>query len=267
MNGRMKISIVSGIIVGLAIAATLHNYSNYKKEKAIETDESSSITSADHNETTNVATTAKTTTTTTTVTTTTAASQTTTTTSSKVPIKWVKTDTDQIVGEYKIEATQWDWEEEDLPSKFSISNTHTINSPTPHGSITWYGCDFSINVSFNSDAQERDLVVMVYDDAFREDGEELGEYKITYSKNSPQATITGSVNILDKKIVIKSKNAGKELKTISVNLNNGGEWISSNTNIIEFFEEGYTIHNTGKVKISYKSNGKIVASKDVEIVE
>lgn len=254
-----------GIIVGLAIAATLHNYSNYKKEKAIETDESSSITSSDHNETTTATTTTKTTTTTTTATTTTSQT-TTTTTSSKVPITWVKTDVDKIVGEYKVEATEWRWEE-DLPSRISINDVPRFHSPTAAGTINIDGCDFIVNLSFNSDAQERDLVVMVYDDAFRKDGEELDEYKITYSENNSQATITGSVNILDKTIVIKSKSTGKELKAIPVELHSGNqiELISSDPNIIEFFEQGFVIHNTGKVKISCKINSKIVAQKDIEV--
>lgn len=264
MTKKLKIGVVTGVIVGLAIVMTLQNYSNYKKDQAIESDESSSITSADHNETTNVATTAKTTTTTTTVTTTTAASQTTTTTSSKVPIKWIKTDLEQITGEYTIEGSEWTWEDEELP-KLITHDTSTIYSPRPQKNITINGCDFRIKVSFNSDAEARDLIVYVFDDAFRSEGEKLDDCKIVYSEKSPEATITGSVGFMDQKIVIKSENTGKEYKTIPISLKSNGEFISSDPSIIEFSENGYALLKSGKVILSYMVNGKVVVKKEIEV--
>lgn len=258
MNRRMKISIVSGILVGLAIVSTLHNYSNYKKDKVIQTDESSSITNAEYYETTPETTVAKPAASTTT------SSTTATTTSNKVPIRWVKTDLEQITGKYTIEGTEWTWDEEELPKIITL-DTHTIYAPRPHGNMIINGCDFSIKVSFNSDAEARDLVVYVFDDGFRSEGEKLDNCKIKYSEKSPEATITGTVGFMDKKLVIKSENTGKEYKTIPISLKSNGEFISSDSSIIEFSENGYVVLKSGKVILSYMVNGKVVVKKEIEV--
>lgn len=254
MNGRMKISIVSGIIVGLAIVATLHNYSNYKKEKAIETDESSSITSSDHNETTTTTTTAKTTTATT--------SQTTTTTSI-VPIKWVTTDKEKIEDYFGIEYYS-DWST--IPSVMKMNTEITLEPPdVAAGTLI----PVEIQAKYNADANSQDLEVITYD-AIEPSGCELKYCRIEYYESEARAVITGSINNGTTKLVIRNKNTQTELKTIPVELKHkGNKWGSSDPSVLSFNEDcsEFSLNKPGKTTLYFYYGNDIVAQKEIEVVE